>query len=422
MYTGSNVIGEFKKFFLTDTGRDVSIVFVGTSVNIIAGGLFFVIVPRILGPANYGLFSTVIATGLMAAAIANFGIDTGILKFAQSKSQLFDSIMSIALRTYLFLGFTVSGFGLFFSTFLAKFLGHPEIGNLLRIAFAGMILLLFTNFFVAGLQAKQDFLKASIVTLSSNIFRLILIILIFYFFQAGIYLVTILYFIVLLISILVGGVFLRFNLIATDKKITRKFLIYNFWIAFSLIIFSVPFDNYFLLKLAGPIYTGIYAAPFKILTFVYQFGGNFTRVLASRFSSFDTDRKVINFSAKSLVPVLTFSFILVLFIIFAQAAVNLIFGKEYLESVNVLRILSLGFIFFFISTVPSSIILYYFGKSNVSLVITLLKYAIFVSLLFLLIPSHKATGAAIAFSLGELSSLLLMTIYVISKLSFKNEH
>jgi len=77
------MIQYFKNLLLSDTGKDTGIVLAGTLINVIVGGLFFILAPRILGPADYGLFATVVATGLMAAAIANFGIDTGILRFAK---------------------------------------------------------------------------------------------------------------------------------------------------------------------------------------------------------------------------------------------------------------------------------------------------------------------------------------------------
>src|SRR3989344_4423453 len=77
----------------TRTSKDTAVVFTGTFVNVLAGGLFFILAPRILGPSDFGLFSTVIATGMLAANIANFGIDTGILRFA--KGEDFNNIPEI---------------------------------------------------------------------------------------------------------------------------------------------------------------------------------------------------------------------------------------------------------------------------------------------------------------------------------------
>ncbi len=75
-----------KSALATRTGKDTYIVFSTTLMNVIAGGLFFVFAPRILGRFNYGLFSTVISTTLLISAIANFGIDSAILKFANYKN------------------------------------------------------------------------------------------------------------------------------------------------------------------------------------------------------------------------------------------------------------------------------------------------------------------------------------------------
>jgi len=100
-----------KSLLATDTGKDTSIVVIGTIINAVIGGLFFLFAPRILdNPANFGLFATVISTGLMMAAIANFGLDTGIFKFAYKGSTETNAILSLALRTYMILGLIVAIF------------------------------------------------------------------------------------------------------------------------------------------------------------------------------------------------------------------------------------------------------------------------------------------------------------------------
>ena len=184
----------------------------------------------------------------------------------------------------------------------------------------------------------------------------------------------------------------------------------------ALIISAIPFDNYYLLKLSGPFQTGLYAAPFKILTFAYQFGGNFTRVLASRFTSFDSDQKAISFAKKAAVFPSIFAAGFLIIMIFSPF-IYLLIGPEYIGSSQILIILSVGFIFFFFETIPSSIILYYFGKSKISFLITAVRYLFFIMLLGLLVPSQEAAGAAIAFSLSQFISLALMSLYVFFKFS-----
>lgn len=406
---------QFKNLLFSDTGRDTTIVFVGTLVNVIVGGLFFVIAPRILGPADYGLFSTVIATGIMVASIANFGLDTGILRFAKKGKDQVNKVLSLAFKSYLIFGLTTAILGFFVSRPLANFLGQPNITLLLQIAFAGTIFILLSNFFVAGLQARQEFLKASIVNISSNTARLLILLTSIYFFSVGIYFLTALFFFVTVISSVVGRYYLSFKFEKTDKSLTGKYFKYNIWVAAALIISSIPFDNYLLLRLAGPVQTGLYAAPFKLLTLAYQFGGNFTRVLASRFASFDTDQKAIRFSAKAVFFPLLFATGLIILMFIASPMISLLFGKQYLDTVQILRILSIGFIFFFASTIPSSLILYYFGKSSVSFIITSLRYILFITLLIILVPSQEAVGGALAFSITEFAAFILMSGYVILK-------
>jgi len=414
------MIQYFKNLFFTDTGKDTSIVFIGTLVNIIAGGLFFILAPRILGPGDYGLFSTIVATGLMAAAVANFGIDAGIFRFVRKDSDQTDAIFSLALKSYIISGILVGVFGVLLSSILANYLGHPEITQLLRIAFASTIFILLTNFFVAALQSKREFLKASIVNISSNVARLGILVISTFFLSIGLYFLTTLFFLITLTSVVTGKMYLSFKMVKTDRDLVKNYFQYNSWIASALIISAIPFDNYFLLKLAGPAAAGLYAAPFKILTFSYQFGGNFTRVLASRFTSFDTSEKAILYAKKAAIIPLLLSLCLVLLILFSNPLTLLLFGEKFKEASQILQVLSIGFIFFFLSTIPSSIILYYFGQSSTSFIITILRYLFFIFLLVLLVPSQKALGGAIAFSISELASFLLMIGYVILK--FQKSH
>lgn len=399
----------------SETGKDTSIVTIGTVVNVMAGSLFFVIVPRLLGPADYGLFSTAIATGLTAVAVANFGIDTGILRFAKSKTAL-NRILSVAFKSYIFIGLIVTLIGFSLSRPLASFMGYPQIANLLKIAFFGSIFLLLTNFFVAGLQARGDFAKASIVNIASNILRLFLIVFAAYFVTIGLFFVTMLFFSATILSVILGKMFLTFNLEKINNSDLISFHKYNLWIAFSLIIASIPFDNYFLLKFSGAKETGIYFAPLKILAISYQLGGNFTRVLAPKLSSNLNITNVKKLLTKASFLPLIFIICLLISILLSSLIVKLFFGDEYVNAGDVYRILSIGFIFFFAATIPSSVILYYLGRSYISFGITIIRYTVFVILLFILVPAKGAIGAATSFALTEFLSFILMTSYMMINL------
>src|SRR3990167_299348 len=139
------MIKQLKNLLFTDTGKDTSVVFLGSLINVIAGGLFFILVPRILGPADYGLFSAVIATEVLAVRLSSLGIDTGILRFASLQSKNANAILTVALKTYLLLGVIVALIGLFITQSLANFLGYPQISQLLQIAFLATVFFHLTN-------------------------------------------------------------------------------------------------------------------------------------------------------------------------------------------------------------------------------------------------------------------------------------
>ena len=399
----------------TETGKDTIIVFLTTGINIFIAGLFFVFAPRILGPSDFGIFATVVATGILATNIANLGIDTGILKFA-SNGEKNNTYLALAFKSYLILGLATAIIGLFISPFLAKFLGYPQISALLRIAFVSTILLLFTNFYVAVLQARKDFVKASFVNISSNLSKLIILFIAAAFFSIGLYLITIIFFFTPIVSVIVGKIITPFKLENKAVKNPFVFFNYNLWVALALIVASIPLDNYFLLKLAGASQTGLYAVPFKILTFVYQFAGNFTRVLAPRFTSFDTKEKTRVFALKSFGMVAIMSAFLLALAIFGVPAISFVFGGSFLESEGLFRILTLGFIFFFAGTVPSAIVLYYLGKSQVTFVVTVIRFIVFAALLYILVPKMQAVGAAVSYSVAEGAAFLLLAIYSFVKL------
>ncbi len=414
------MLAKLKKLATTETGKDTFIVFWGTILNVIIGGIFFIIAPRLLGPTNYGLFATVYTTSVLTVRLTSLGIDTGILRFTNSLSKDSNAFLVIALKWYLFLGIAAGVVGYIISPKLAHILAQPSITNLLRIAFASTILFHLTNLFTAGLQAKREFKKAAIMLIANNTSRLLLLIAGSYFFIINLYLLTLTFFLSAIASVIIGGFFMPFEITKINRDLEKKFFKFNIWIWLSLTLSAIPFDNYLLLKIAGPLQTGLYAAPFKFLNYAYQIGGNFTAVLASRFSSFENDSKAKIYSLKAAIFPLLFSVIFLFFILFSDLVILLLFGKQYLGAAEILRILSVGSIFFFMATIPSSVILYYFGKSSISFVITVLKYLLFVILLIVLIPSKQAIGAAYSFTVSEGFAFVLMAAYVLIRFQKKD--
>lgn len=412
------MLKQYLSLFFTQTGKDTLVNFSGTLINVLLGALFFILAPRILGPAQYGIFAVVMATGLMAVNFANFGIDTGLLRFIKpGQEETNQKILKLAFKAYIGIGLLIFILGFVLSGTISNLLNAPQTKDLLRIAFAGTIFTLISNFFIANLQSKKEFLKASAVNISANAARLLLLAAGSYFLTVDLYFLTVLFFFVTIISTILGKILVPFDFLKAKEENMhfKKFFGYNSWIAASLAISAIPIDNYLLVKIAGPLATGLYAAPLKILTTTYQFAGSFSRVLAPRFSSFDTNMKAKEFSIKASGFVLAVCTLLVGIGFLANPFVNLFLGNQYEQSIPVFRILSIGMAFFFADTIPMAAILYYFGKSKIAFFVTVWHYLIYTILLFILIPIHKEIGAAWGFTISEIITFITLISYIIFK-------
>lgn len=411
------MFGYFRSLFFTDTGKDTLVVLTGTIINAAIGGAFFILAPRILGPQDYGLFAVVMSTGIMVANLANLGIDTGILRFINQENQKSRRILKLALEAYLWIGLATIIFGFLLAKPLANILGNSSLTPLLRIAFSGVIFILITDFFVAALQTRKQFINASLVNIVSNVARLSILAFAAYFFTVDVYFLTFLFFFITVVSAVVGKLFVPFDFLKTQGHYQefKKFFAFNSWIAASLAISSIPIDNYLLVKLAGPIATGIYAAPFKILSIVDQLSGNFSRVLAPRLTSFDSHKKAIDFTKKTIPIVLIVSIPFILAALAAQPIVKLLLGDQYLPSAVIFRIIAIGSVFTFATSIPVSLIVYYFGQSKITFFITSILVLLWASLNRLLIPEYQEIGAAWAYFAAEFAAFALFSLYVIWK-------
>src|SRR3989339_174950 len=70
-----------KKILSTKTFRDSGVTLFGTAINGLIGVIFYILIARHLGPANYGIFAVSITTLTLTADIFSLGVGTGIIRF-----------------------------------------------------------------------------------------------------------------------------------------------------------------------------------------------------------------------------------------------------------------------------------------------------------------------------------------------------
>ena len=139
---------------------------------------FYVLAARYLGPSKFGIFSISVATIALIASIANFGVDTGIVRFV-GRSITHDREKALK---FLKAGFYIkvvssilsSCFGLVFGSFCAiKFFQKSELIFPLRLSLIGSGLLCFFRMFQVRFKLCREFWVWSGLNVFSNLLRLV---------------------------------------------------------------------------------------------------------------------------------------------------------------------------------------------------------------------------------------------------------
>ena len=122
----------------------------------------------------------------------------------------------------------------------------------------------------------------------------------------------------------------------------------------------------------------------------------------------------VNKLMKFIIPVIS------LLLIFTPLIINLIFGKEYLEAVNALRVVTLAGLIslsiFWINPVLLS-----FGKPGIRNILDIITTISYLIMLFLLVPSFSYMGAAVAY-LSSTVVRISISIYALKYYIDRRKH
>lgn len=135
-----------------DSARGGFFLFTGNALSLIILAIGSIIVARLLGPDNYGLYSLSLVVPSILAGFTDFGISYALTRFsakfrAESKSDLVASILKSGLLFKLIIGILMSLICFIFSdTFATYILNRSGMSFLVRIA---SFMILFQTIFTA---------------------------------------------------------------------------------------------------------------------------------------------------------------------------------------------------------------------------------------------------------------------------------
>ena len=401
--------------------KDSAIVLTG---NILGAGLGFIatiLIVRTLGPAQFGLFSVALAVMAIASQFSDFGIGTGLVRFASSylknDNQKANLMFKVSLKLKLIITTLVFLIGFFVSESLAVHVfGKPELIFPLKLAFIGAFGASLVAYITATLQARQSFKKFTLVNILNPLGKLTLIGLLFLTYKlnllSALTTVIILPFIAFLIgSLIIPRDFLRAK--GDENEAFHELFHFSKWIlvsVFCVMIFN-RLDVFMLAYFKTTEIVGYYSAAY---TFAFVFPlitGTITTILLPKVSELSEKEQLREYTKKSLKFTTPIIFPLIFLLFISRPVILFIYGSEYLPSAIIFQILICSFALSIVIN-PIGLIIYSLNTPEILAYLNIMQLGFnFFGNLFL-IPPYGAVGAAIATLLVRVVGTIFIGGYV----------
>lgn len=396
-----SILNLVQKFTKTQTIKDASLVTIGMGLSTALSALSIFLIARFLGPSGFGLYVTTLGISIIVIDSLELAISGSIINFSSKSSKSSKEFIKYGFQLKLFLGVIIGLLFAVLSQLLAPLI-HEKLAKPLLAASAFIPIVFLHRFPRSVLQAQKKFLPDSSIEVVTSLFRLLFILVFYYFFNLTVITALISYLLGALLAFVFGSFLISWKFINTKvSSLTRQnFFSFQKWLTLGFVLAAIHgrIDSAILLRLAGPATTGIYQAAYRFFMPVLSFTAVLSLIFAPRFASFSDPKAAKSYLKKALLLSLSLASLVFLIIPLTPFLINLIFGADYLSAITPTRVLAFGF-FAFVAGAPLAAHLVYSTKrTKTFFLIALIQLVLLVSLDLLLIPQFGATGAAIAMS------------------------
>ncbi len=415
-----------------------AIVFTGLIISKLFGLIYRIIVGRSLGPEEYGIISVMLAVSSVIGALAYIGIPQGVQKYVSEYRGDDNTQKQVEIvRTGLLLVTIPS-----FLTGLALFLLAPwlsaELFNEPRaiwpLRFIAIILPLraWRKVLVKTTEAHEKMqYRVYINYIYRDTTKLILTLL--FIFLGYSYLGAAAAFAIAFGSAVIVAIYFTYKvlpeLFKTPRKPSKQYnkLLHHSWPLFAAGLFASIagyIDTFMLQTFLGSEEVGLYNAAYPFAAAITFAGSAFGSIYLSNASKLYGAGKTKEMNEAYKLVVKWVSLIslpsFVILITYPETILQL-FGSEYLEMANILRILAFGFLLSALIG-PATKIIQAIDKTKYKLYLTLFIGTANIVLNYLLIPIYGVLGAALATTLTFAFAFMLKIIlikYLVNTIPFK---
>lgn len=399
------------------TAKNIYLVFLGNGFNAFLGFLTIIFVSRNLGPENFGVFSLVLAIFMGAAKLSDLGLNFAAARFVakyREKEKEQGRYINVSLKYKIFLILIVSAVGLLSSNFLAiNVFNNPLLIIPFKLSFLILPGLVLYDFYLALVQAREEFLKSIFVAAISSIFKLLAVVAIINYVTLTTLNSFAIYGIGPILGFLLAFLFIPKNYIFLNGNLEKErgeIINFSKWMGVSVLITSVSerLDIYMVSNMLGSYDTGIYSAGSRFAMLFSVLIGALGIVLMPKAASIIKIEDLKRYIKK--VPILISGLIVLLIgaIIIAPWIFSITVGVEYAESVNIFRVLSASMIFI-AATSPLSASFFSLDKPKYFTISSAIGIFLMFTLNLFLIRGFGAIGASLS-SLITNAFLFIFTI------------
>jgi len=396
--------------FQTQTLRQSAITVVSTFLSSGLGAVYYLLLARLLGPAQYGLFSIVIAAMGVVLPLADLGLGQSLVRFvsANKTDQNYFPFVNLALKTKLASGAIILIIFLFLSSFMARFIFHqPAVAGLLPwvgLAVLGQILFFLT---LAVFQGTQRFALWGGFQVGTNFIRLLLVLPLIFLvkFSAG-----------LALGVFVLAYFLGFglSLLFIDRKFlssiptssqVKSFWDFNKWTAAVGVLTAVAnrVDILLAARFLNLTQVGIYSLATIMVAFLSQLAGAIGAVTTAKFASFQDPEASKRYLGKAILFVGGISLLVALAMLPVAGIVIWFAGKsDYAAAWGPFVILLAGLVIFLFTNPIRDSLMYYHAQPQFFFWLSLGQAMAVLLAGWFLIPLWGVTGAALSFTAGQI--------------------
>lgn len=416
----------FSYVLKTATFRQSSVTFVGTVLNGLLGALFYIVLARTLGPAEFGLLTVSIATLTLISDMADIGTNTGLIKFVssnlQSNRQKAWEFLKLSLEVKLIVWLIAFIVVFFLSPFLTdSIFKKPELLVPLRLVAFGVGAALLFSYVTSALQAFQKYFLWSAVNIITNFLRLILVIILGYYLMLNVNNSLIIY-----IALPFFGFFLSLLMLPTrqilmaknERSLSREFFKYNIPVAIFTIIaaFSARLDTFLNASLLSSKEVGIYGAASQLVQVVPQLVTALGVVAAPKFSNFQNKVEMVKYLKKFQLLVLALFVIGILSIPISVYLLPFIYGSAYQDAIIPFIFLFLAMLVFLFSVPVHNAIIFYYGRPDVFIWVSLGHLIIIAALGYFMIFKFGIIGASITVLVGTIFNFFYPLAWLLIRL------